>query len=114
MRLSTAGPGCAIREAARHVTVDECDAARRASALIVSPNPTKRVLSITALVRRRSIVIIELLGADGESLGILSSEMLEPGVHRRELDMGEQPSGLYFLRGSFGEETIIEKVIRAE
>jgi len=81
--------------------------------LPIYPNPTEEDITLSILLTETSTVHIELIDQRGRMvLNQKQTENLEAGIHTFRLPFSELNKGVYFVRVSDGNTTLLEKIVR--
>lgn len=66
--------------------------------VIVYPNPTNGPITLKFELPKRERMDIRAIRASGEFIFSISSGKLSKGINSMDLDLGDQPSGVYFIQ----------------
>jgi hypothetical protein len=92
--------------------VRHCDAAR-ARGLAVLSNPVTNILRLQVSDSKGQVVQTTLTDASGRS--VLRRQFVpETNTHREEFEVGELPTGMYFLRVTTPDRQATLKVVKLE
>jgi photosystem II stability/assembly factor-like uncharacterized protein len=79
----------------------------------VFPNPTRGVVSLQSAVGSQQSVVLEILDLYGKCLDLNNNRTIEQlNTGTIECDISDFPSGIYFIRISFENQTIVKKIIK--
>ncbi len=75
------------------------------------PNPFNPSTVIEFSLPQSSQVNLAIFNVLGQTVTVLTDRQMPAGVHRVEFDATDQPSGIYFYRLSYGQESLTRKMI---
>lgn len=75
----------------------------------VFPNPIHSSLTVSFPVLKSENISIDLMSINGKAVQNLAHELVKAGEFTRSFSI-DQPSGVYFLRITSGEKTLVKKV----
>lgn len=80
--------------------------------LNVAPNPTTGFTSVTMSLPEEARIRMELVDIMGRSVQDLISRDMTNGTHKFDIDMTSFSSGIYFLRVSMNQHSLMTKVVK--
>lgn len=92
VKVRTAAAGARIGTAA--IVKEEIDEAP----VKVYPNPVAQTATITFRVKEAGLTNLGVYDASGKRVALLINEQLAAGAHKRVLNAGNMPAGIYILR----------------
>jgi hypothetical protein len=75
------------------------------------PNPFNPSTVIEFALPQSSQVNLAIFNVLGQTVTVLTDRQMPAGIHRVEFDGSDQPSGIYFYRLSYGQESLTRKMI---
>jgi hypothetical protein len=88
------------------------DLLRNKPGLFVYPNPVKNNAKISYVVEKTSETSMELFDITGKKIQSLLNKMMQPGRYSLQLDVGDLPAGMYFIRYRTGDKVSVHKMLR--
>lgn len=82
-----------------------------ASDVMVFPNPSNGLTSLSYTLKKSTFVSAELLDLSGKTVKMLYAENQLPGQHAHLLDLTQVAPGVYFIKASADGEKIAQKLI---
>ncbi|MCB0533036.1 MAG: T9SS type A sorting domain-containing protein [Lewinellaceae bacterium] len=82
-----------------------------APALQVFPNPASDQLHVRISLPEANHITTLVANSMGQVLFTSSAEQMPGGEHQRNLDISQLPEGLYWLRLTIGQETLVKKFL---
>jgi len=75
----------------------------------IYPNPTRGVVSLQSSVVGKEIAVVEIIDLYGKSILKWKTEQ---GTGNTAYDISNLPSGVYFIRIDFEDQTIVKKIVK--
>jgi len=79
--------------------------------LDIYPNPGDKVFTVKYAISCETPVNLSLYDATGRLVRVLVNEVQKPGSYQRILDLSELAQGVYFVRLSADNQTVVQKLI---
>ncbi|MFC2176362.1 M43 family zinc metalloprotease [Bacteroidota bacterium] len=78
----------------------------------IAPNPTNGITSATLSVPQQSNFKMDLLDVFGKNIQRLVQKSLGTGIYKFDIDLSANASGVYFLRISLDQHTVMKKIVK--
>jgi hypothetical protein len=75
------------------------------------PNPFSPIAGINFTLEKEDSVKVVVYDIDGNSKGVISNSLLKPGEHSIEVNTENLVSGVYFVRITTSDGSIVKKIL---
>lgn len=82
--------------------------------LTIYPNPFNQKTTISYVLKEPSMVKIEILSINGNTLKVLLNSNQSKGIYEIQYDSGNRPSGIYLVRMILNDQMVIRPVMEVD